>query len=215
LSDFNRLLLLCSCTALGAGAFGVADGHQPVRTLVNLAPMTSDREERRIAEAALIALRSSALDTGEDMARYVMLPDLSPRDADEVIDALAELPKPALCFSFRERGVLLLACWPPDQIHVQGFVEAHNEVANMIVGEMRKRLPENMRILVKDSVSQVRMTPSEFGQWAREYDIVNASWKFVTPEYRLPDGRTERVLHFFRAPTVGPASGGVNRSDGG
>jgi hypothetical protein len=129
--------------------------------------------DRRAAEATLVVLRHLLPNPAEGRGHdYIFLPRMAPIERDELVQYLAELPKPVYCVALGLGGALAVAAWPiePPREATPGSTAQHA----VWVAQWRQRTfgPGPVQfLLLGEGGEECTLTFEEFEQWKADYDI--------------------------------------------
>ena len=140
----------------------------------------TEPSDRRLAQATLVGLRATlplpyeVYRVALGKAWYNFLPQRALLDEVQLLAALVDTPKPALCAAIALDGILAVAVWPHTsrwgpEIRMGLHAEAQQSIA---------KHPKARLLLKTDGAEPVVLTPEEFYRWREQYEILglNLAW---------------------------------------
>lgn len=133
---------------------------------------------RRLAQATLVGLRATLPLQYEAYGicgkGYILLPQRVPLDGEEIVAALVDIPKPALCAALALDGFLAIAVWPGTYWGSAEMLTAKHAMAQQSIAKHKKA-----RLLFKvDGEDPVVLSVDELSQWSEQYKIVGLNLGF-------------------------------------
>ena len=140
----------------------------------------TEPSDRRLAQATLVGLRATlplpyeVYRVALGKAWYMLLPQRALLDDAQMLAALVDIPKPALCAAFALDGILAIAAWPTTS-------RWSSDIRSKIRAEAQQSIAKhpNARLLLQtDGAEPVVLTPDEFYRWREQYEILglNLGW---------------------------------------
>ena len=140
----------------------------------------TEPSDRRLAQATLVGMRATlplpyeAYRVALGKSWYRLLPQRAVLDEEQMLAALVDTPKPALCAALALDGIVAVAAWPQT-------ARWSPEISRELRAEAERSAPSNpnARLLLKaDGAEPVILTADEFYRWREQYDILglNLAW---------------------------------------